>query len=132
LTSTLVGGEWSASRSCRLNPGERDPDSLWTGGWVGPRTGLDDKKKRNFLLLSGLELRPHGRPSRKSVTIQTTLTRLTNNNNNNNNNNNINNFSVLPGVFVISQIRILIVIKVIIKIIIIIAGVTTTTTTLYT
>ncbi|KDR18522.1 Serine/threonine-protein kinase YPK2/YKR2 [Zootermopsis nevadensis] len=34
-------GEWSASRpSCALPPG-KDPDTHWTGGWVGPRVGLD-------------------------------------------------------------------------------------------
>jgi hypothetical protein len=34
------------------------------GGWVGPRTGLDDVEKRKFLILPGLELRPLGRPAR--------------------------------------------------------------------
>jgi hypothetical protein len=33
----------------------------WIGGWVGPRTGLDDVEKRKFLPLPGLELRPLGR-----------------------------------------------------------------------
>jgi hypothetical protein len=28
------GSEWSASRPCHFTPGE-------TGGWVGPRTGLN-------------------------------------------------------------------------------------------
>jgi hypothetical protein len=37
LTSALVGGEWSASRPCRFTPGTH-----LTGGWVGPRAGLDD------------------------------------------------------------------------------------------
>jgi hypothetical protein len=31
---------------------------------VGPRVGLDDVEKRKFLNLSGLELRPLGRPAR--------------------------------------------------------------------
>jgi hypothetical protein len=31
LTSELVGGEWSALRSGRFT----------SGGWVGPRTGMD-------------------------------------------------------------------------------------------
>jgi hypothetical protein len=31
---------------------------------VGPRAGLDDVEKRNFLTLPGLELRPLGRPAR--------------------------------------------------------------------
>jgi hypothetical protein len=36
LTSTLVGGEWSASRLGRSNTGERAPGIHW----VGPRAGL--------------------------------------------------------------------------------------------
>jgi hypothetical protein len=31
---------------------------------VGPRGGLEDVEKRKFLTLSGLELRPLGRPAR--------------------------------------------------------------------
>jgi hypothetical protein len=64
LTSTLVGGEWSASRSGRFTSGERAPSTYWIGGWVGPRTGLDDIEKRKFLALPGLELRPLGPPVR--------------------------------------------------------------------
>jgi hypothetical protein len=40
FTSALGGGEWSAS------PPEKDSGAHWTGGWVGPRTGLDMKAKR--------------------------------------------------------------------------------------
>jgi hypothetical protein len=36
----------------------------WIGGWVGSGDTLDDVKKRTFLLLPGLELRPLGRPAR--------------------------------------------------------------------
>jgi hypothetical protein len=39
LTSTLDGGEWSASRPGRFNPRERAPDTHRIGGWVGPRAG---------------------------------------------------------------------------------------------
>jgi hypothetical protein len=60
----LVGGEWSASRPGRYTPGERAPGSHWIGGWVGPRTGLDDVEKRKFLTLPGLELRPLCCPAR--------------------------------------------------------------------
>jgi hypothetical protein len=60
----LAGGEWSASRPCRFTPGERGPGTRWIGGWVGPRTGLDDVEKNKFLTLPGLELRPLGRPAR--------------------------------------------------------------------
>jgi hypothetical protein len=56
LTSALVGGEWSASRPGRFTPGERAPGTHRIGGWVGPRTGLDDMEKRKFLTLPGLEL----------------------------------------------------------------------------
>jgi hypothetical protein len=62
LTSTLAGGEWSASR-----PRERDPVTYWIGGWVGPRAGLDEMEKRKFLTLPGLELRPLGRPARSQL-----------------------------------------------------------------
>jgi hypothetical protein len=58
LTLALAGGELSASRPCRLHPGERAPGTHWIGGWVDPRVGLDDVEKRRFLPLQGLELRP--------------------------------------------------------------------------
>jgi hypothetical protein len=64
LTSALAGGEWSASRPDRLTPGERAASTHWIGGWVDPRAGLDDVKKRKFLTLPRLELRPLGRPAR--------------------------------------------------------------------
>jgi hypothetical protein len=56
LTLALVGGEWSASRSSRFTPGDRYPSTHCIGGWMGPRTGLDDVEKRKFLTLPGLEL----------------------------------------------------------------------------
>jgi hypothetical protein len=40
LTSTLVGGEWSASCPCCFTPGTH-----FIGGWVDPRAGLDDMEK---------------------------------------------------------------------------------------
>jgi hypothetical protein len=36
LTSALVGGEWTASRPHRFNPGERVSDTHCIGSWVGP------------------------------------------------------------------------------------------------
>jgi hypothetical protein len=30
----------------------------WMGGWVGPRTGLNDMERKKYLPLPGLELRP--------------------------------------------------------------------------
>jgi hypothetical protein len=44
LTSALAGGEWSASRPCRFNPG-KEPRYHFIGGWVDPRAGLDDMEK---------------------------------------------------------------------------------------
>jgi hypothetical protein len=58
MNSALAEGEWSASRPCRFTPGERAPCTHWLGGWVGPRTGLDDVEKRKFLIVQGLEFRP--------------------------------------------------------------------------
>jgi hypothetical protein len=59
MTSTLVGGEWSASRPCRFTPWERAPGTPVIGGWVDPRAGLDDMEKwKIFFTLPGLELPP--------------------------------------------------------------------------
>jgi hypothetical protein len=46
-----------------LYPQGKSSRTHWIGGWVGPRTGLDDMEKRKFLPLPGLELRPLGRPT---------------------------------------------------------------------
>jgi hypothetical protein len=70
LTSALVGGEWSASRPCRFTSGENTPGTYWIGEWVGTRAGLDYMEKRKFLTLSGLELRPLGRPARSQSLYQ--------------------------------------------------------------
>jgi hypothetical protein len=42
FTSALDGVEWSASRSDRFTPAEKPAYTLWLGGWVGLRSGLDD------------------------------------------------------------------------------------------
>jgi hypothetical protein len=46
-----------------LYPREGAPGTHWIGGRVNPRAGQDDVKKRKFLTLPGLELRPLGRPA---------------------------------------------------------------------
>jgi hypothetical protein len=46
LTSVLAIGEWSASRPGRFTPGERAPGTRWIGGWVGPRTSVDDVERK--------------------------------------------------------------------------------------
>jgi hypothetical protein len=63
MTSALVGGEWSASRPGHFIPGERAPGSHWIGGCVDPRVSMEDKEKRKFLTLLGIELRFLGRPA---------------------------------------------------------------------
>jgi hypothetical protein len=50
MTSELDGGEWSSSRPGRaLPPGERTPGTHCTGGWVGPRAGLDTEDTGKIL-----------------------------------------------------------------------------------
>jgi hypothetical protein len=49
-TSALDGGEWSASRPGRaFTFGERAPGIHCTGGWVGPRAGLDTEVRGKIL-----------------------------------------------------------------------------------
>jgi len=43
MTAALEGGEWSAARPGSLYSQER-PGTHFTGGWVGPRAGLDERK----------------------------------------------------------------------------------------
>jgi hypothetical protein len=64
LTLEVAGDEQSASCPGHFTPGDGDPGNHWIGGWVDPRAGLDDVKKRKFLTLLGLELRPLGCPAR--------------------------------------------------------------------
>jgi hypothetical protein len=49
LISALAGSEWSASRPGCFTHAERAADTHCIGGWVDPRAGLDDVKKRRFL-----------------------------------------------------------------------------------
>jgi hypothetical protein len=73
-TSALVGGEWSASCPGGFPPPrEEPPDIHWIGGWVGPRTGLDEMERRKFFTLPGLELRPLGPPARSQSLYQGTF-----------------------------------------------------------
>jgi hypothetical protein len=57
LTSAVVGGEWSASRSRQKAPG-----ACWIEGRVGPRTVLDD-----VLPLPRLEFLSLGRPAHSQL-----------------------------------------------------------------
>jgi hypothetical protein len=60
LTSALAGDKWSASRPGFFIPGLIASGPHWMGGWVDPRIGLDDEK-RKFLTPPELELRPRSR-----------------------------------------------------------------------
>jgi hypothetical protein len=45
LTSALVGGEWSNSRSGHFSPEDRASGTHRIGSWVGPRPSLDNMEK---------------------------------------------------------------------------------------
>jgi hypothetical protein len=48
----------------RFAPGERTPGTHCTGGWMGPRAGLDTEVRGKILSpLPGIEPRPPGRPA---------------------------------------------------------------------
>jgi hypothetical protein len=49
LTSALDWGEWSASRPGCALPRGKDPGTHCTGGWVGPRAGLDTEDRGKIL-----------------------------------------------------------------------------------
>jgi hypothetical protein len=68
-TSTLDGGEWSASRP-RFGPRERTPGTHCTGGCVGPRAGLDTKARgKSFRPCRGSNLdRPVVQPAARHYT----------------------------------------------------------------
>jgi hypothetical protein len=78
-TSVLDRGEWSASSPGRaLDPG-KTPGTHCTGGWVGPRAGLDTKVRGKILCLcqgSNLD-RPVIQPvARHYIDWATRLTKL--------------------------------------------------------
>jgi hypothetical protein len=54
-------------------PPDKVPDIILIGGWVGPRSGLDDMEKRKFLTLPGLELQPLGRPALSRIILRNEL-----------------------------------------------------------
>jgi hypothetical protein len=56
--------KWSPSRPGCFYPSERNPDTHWIGGWVGPRTGPDDVERRTNLTSTGTRTRPLGCPTR--------------------------------------------------------------------
>jgi hypothetical protein len=56
-----VSGQFHALTA--LPPAKEPPGTHWMGGCVGPRAGLEDMEKRQFLILLGLELQRLGRPA---------------------------------------------------------------------
>jgi hypothetical protein len=77
LTSALVGGGWSASLPIPLYPLERAPGTHFIGGWVVPKSGLDDMEKWKIFTLLGLELPPPGRPARSPSLYRLSLSYTT-------------------------------------------------------
>jgi hypothetical protein len=49
--SSATRGGWvvCVTTRPRFTPGERTPSTHWTGGWVGPRAGLDVGSRRKIL-----------------------------------------------------------------------------------
>jgi hypothetical protein len=68
-TSALDGGGRSASRpGPHFSPGEKTPGTHCTGGWVGPRAGLDTEARGKILSpLPGIDPRSPGRPARSQT-----------------------------------------------------------------
>jgi hypothetical protein len=51
-----------------FKPGEKTPGTHCTGGWVGPRAGLDTEVRgKILLLLPGIEPRSPNRPVRRQT-----------------------------------------------------------------
>jgi hypothetical protein len=51
-----------------FSPGERTPDTHCTGGWVGPRAGLDTEDRGKILSpVPSIEPRSPGRPARSQT-----------------------------------------------------------------
>jgi hypothetical protein len=67
-TSTLDGGEWSASRPGRVSPPGKGPSVpiVQEAGWAQSRSGHRGYRK-NTLPLSGIEPRSPGRPVRNQT-----------------------------------------------------------------
>jgi hypothetical protein len=61
-SSATVGGELSASRSCRFTSSERATATHWVGGWVEAAEGLE-----------AVEKEPISAPCRKSKTEPTVV-----------------------------------------------------------
>jgi hypothetical protein len=62
----MVSGQRHAPAA--LYPRGKDPGTRWTGGWVGPRAGLDIEARGEILSsLPGIEPRSPDRPDRSQT-----------------------------------------------------------------
>jgi hypothetical protein len=62
---TRRGSVVSLTPRPRFSPGERTPGTHCTGGWEGPRAGVDTEAREKILSpLPGIEHRSPGRPAR--------------------------------------------------------------------
>jgi hypothetical protein len=67
-TQHYMGLVVSVTPRPRFTPRERTPGTHCTGGWVGPRAGLDTEATGKILLpLPGIEPRSPGRPVRSQT-----------------------------------------------------------------
>jgi hypothetical protein len=67
-TSAIDGVSGRRHAPAALYPREWTPGTHCTGGWVGPRTGLDTEARgKNPLPLSGIEPRSPGHPVRSQA-----------------------------------------------------------------
>jgi hypothetical protein len=68
ILETRWGWVVSVKSRPRFSPGERTPGTQCTGGWVGPRAGLDKEATGKILSpLLGIELRSPGHPARSQT-----------------------------------------------------------------
>jgi hypothetical protein len=81
LLSDLVRSAGKSDLRPRFTPGERTSRTHWTGGWVGPRAGLDSDVKRKIPLASAgdrtLKIQLNADPSRAFVLVSLYRTRVT-------------------------------------------------------
>lgn len=77
-TSVLHEGEWSTSRSSRFSPKQKATGSSRIGGWVDSKATGRFWEEKNFLPLSGNELRFNGCPTCSLRTILTEQSWFTN------------------------------------------------------
>jgi hypothetical protein len=67
-THSRPGWEVNVTPQLRFTPGERNPGTYWTGGWVGPRAGLHTEVRGRIVLpLHGIQPRSSRRPVRSQT-----------------------------------------------------------------